>query len=204
MKTWLSLSLSCALCLFSLVPAGAEIVRSGFFEGDMSDLTPNPPAVPFAAGSNILTNPGFESGSLPPWTTTNWAVTSADANSGTYSAEDIGNFWVMQSFAPVSVGAINSITMWSRQPEPTIQAVDFFYSAVDFDEFLVFPGANWTFHDMTSQLRAAGNLEAIRIWGYSGGGPDEDLTRVDDVAIDAEGANATDTGTWGRIKGMYR
>ena len=117
---------------------------------------------------------------------------------------DIGNFWMMQSFAPVSVSDITSITMWSKQPEPTIQAVDFFYGPLDFDEFLVFPGADWTFFDITSQLRVSGNLEAIRIWGYSGGGPNEDLTRVDDVVIEAEVANATEAGSWGQIKGLYR
>lgn len=203
MKKWLSLSLSCTLCLLFTMPAGAEIVRTGFFEVEMSDLTPDVPAVPFSAGSNILTNPGFESGSLPPWTTNNWTVTNADANSGVFSVEDIGNFWFMQTFAPVSVNAINSITMWSKQPEVAVQAVDFFYSPADFDEFLIFPGAGWTFIDITSQLRATGNLEAIRIWGYSGGGPLEDLTRVDDVAIEADGANATEAESWGRIKRLY-
>ena len=104
----------------------------------------------------------------------------------------------------MSVSDITSITMWSKQPEPTIQAVDFFYGPLDFDEFLVFPGADWTFFDITSQLRVSGNLEAIRIWGYSGGGPNEDLTRVDDVVIEAEVANATEAGSWGKIKGLYR
>jgi hypothetical protein len=50
-------------------------------------------AVPFAqaqAATNVVVNPGFESGALSPWTScgsaTKVAVTTAQANSGTYSA----------------------------------------------------------------------------------------------------------------------
>jgi hypothetical protein len=132
---------------------------------------------------NVLVNPGFEDGALPPWTTNNWTVTNADSNSGTFSAEDIGNFWVEQAFTPVDVSTILSVTLFSRQPEEAIQAVDFYYGAADFDEFLIFPLAAWGQFDVTSELRGAGQLERIRIWGYSGGGADPDLSRIDDVDI---------------------
>ena len=51
-----------------------------------------------AAATNILDNPGLETGSLSPWYQnndfsdgTNWFVTDADSHSGDFSAEDTGN-----------------------------------------------------------------------------------------------------------------
>lgn len=164
----------------------AEEYRSGGFvlteEQVASMRLQSPSSFPQGVG-NVLTNPGFETGSLPPWTTNNWTVTNADANTGTFSAEDIGNFWVEQSFTPVDVTTITGVTLFSIQPEEAVQAIDFFYGPADFDEFLIFPTSTWTQFDITSELRPAGQLERIRIWGYSGGGPDPDLTRVDDVDI---------------------
>jgi hypothetical protein len=185
--------------------AGAATVRSGLFEADVSSV-PTPQGSPSQSLlTNLLGNPGFESGSLPPWTTDNWSVTGTDPHSGSFCAEDIGNFFVRQDFAPIAVGQINSISLWSKQPEGiAFQAIDFYYSAADFDEFLVAPGVDWTFLNITGQLRAAGSLQAIRIWGYSGGGPADDLTRVDDVVIDANVATPVEASTWGAIKRSFR
>jgi hypothetical protein len=193
----------CTLVLATSV-ASAATVRSGSFEAQVGD-TPSPQGTPpQSLLTNVVVNPGFESGSLPPWTTNNWSVTSADANTGTYCAEDIGNFWVLQEFSPIPVADINLISMYSKQPEGiAFQAVDFYYSGTDFDEFLVAPGVDWTYLDMTAELRAAGSLQAIRIWGYSGGPPGDDLTRVDDVVIDANVATPIEASTWGSIKRSF-
>jgi hypothetical protein len=184
--------------------ATASLIQSGSIVIDSSQLqTPKgDPSIQLL--TNVLINPGFETGSLPPWTTNNWLVTSDDAHSGTYSAEDIGNYWVRQDFAPIPVGDINSISFWTKQPEEAIQAVDFYYSVTDYDEFLVFPGADWTFFDITGELRGVGSLQAIRIWGYTGGGPGADLTRIDDIVIDANVATPVEAGTWGLVKNSFR
>lgn len=200
----LVIATSALIVLFVTAPAGAVTIQSGFFEIDSSTLAGPVQSDPIPVLSNILVNPGFETGSLLPWTTNNWSVTSGDAHTGTYSAEDVGNYWVRQDFVPIPVGDINSISMWSKQPVGiAFQAVDFFYSATDYDEFLVAPGVDWTFIDMTSELRGAGSLFGIRIWGYSSGTPD-DLTRIDDVIVDAVGATAVEPATWGRVKDSFR
>lgn len=199
------LTLLSALLLVIAPAVSAELVQSGFIEMDLNDYTPAENGTALDALANVLVNPGFETGALPPWTTDNWSVTGADFHTGAFSAEDIGNFWIRQDFAPIPVGDINLIAFWCRQPDgPAFQAVDFFYSAVDFDEFLTAPGHDWTFIDVTSQLRAVGSLVAIRIWGYSGGPPSPDLTRADDVILDADIVTATETSSWGRVKGLYR
>jgi len=182
--------------------AGAQLVQSGSFSMDLSEYTPPQNGQPFEPRSNVLVNPGFETGSLPPWTTDNWTVTGADFHSGAYSAEDYQNHWVRQDFSPIPVADITSVSMWARQPSgPAFQAVDFFYGVSDYDEFLVAPGDPWTFIDMTGFLRGSGSLQAIRIWGYSGGAPE--LTRVDDVMIDVVGTPAQET-SWGWVKVQYR
>lgn len=181
-----------------------RIAQSGSFVIDLDTIERDAPQTPYRGSSNLLDNAGFETGSLPPWATTGWTVTSADAQSGTFCAEGIGNNYVEQYFAPVDVNSINAIGLWAKQPEQAIQAIDLFYGPGDLDEFLIFPLANWSFFDVTSQLRAVGNLEGIRIWGYSGGGPDVDLTRVDDVVIDADVATPIQDSTWGKVKQLYR
>jgi hypothetical protein len=185
--------------------ATAQIMESGSFVVDLSQYTPPTHGEPFETRCNVLGNPGFETGSLPPWTTNGWTVTDEDAYAGIYSAESYGNIHVEQFFTPLDVSQVISVTMWSKQPEGiAFQAVDFFYSPTDYDEFLVGPGVDWTFIDMTSQLRPAGMLQGIRIWGYSGGGPEPDLIRVDDVIIEDEGGSPAQVNTWGLIKSLYQ
>jgi hypothetical protein len=182
--------------------AGAQLVQSGNLSVDLSQYHPGQNGQPFLPRSNGLINPGFETGSLPPWTTDNWTVTNTDYYSGVYCAQDIENHWIRQDFSPIPVAGINSVTLWERQPSgPAFGAIDFFYSPSDYDEFLVAPGDGWTFEDITSFLRSTGSLTAIRIWGYSG--PSPELTRIDDVAIDVQGTPAQET-SWGWVKVQYQ
>ena len=155
------------LLLAGVAPGLAAEYRSGGFvlTEEQVEAMRHASVAGVATGvGNVLVNPGFETGALPPWTTNNWTVTNADANSGIFSAEDIGNFWIEQAFPPVDVTTITSVTFFSIQPEAAIQAVDFFYGPADFDEFLVFPGATWGQLDVTSELRAVGS------WSASGSG----------------------------------
>jgi hypothetical protein len=115
----------------------------------------------------------------------------------------MGNFWIRQDFAPIPVGDVTEISMYSMQPEGiAFQAVDLFYGTSDFDEFLVAPGTTWTYINMTSQLRAAGNLEAIRIYGYISDG-EGDMTRCDDVVVEADFVTPVDNAAWSVVKSMY-
>lgn len=199
-----TLVLCLSLFLAPLVLA-ENLVTSGSMQVDLD----NPPeniitsTTPTAPRSNILINPGFETGDLPPWTTNNWSVTNNDAHTGVYSAFDVGNYWIRQDFAPIDVTQILSVSAWYKQPDIAISAIDFFYSSTDYDEFLVFlTTANWEFFDVTAQLRPAGMLQAIRIYGYSGGGSQS--TYLDDITIEVEGGTPTHEGTWGAIKTLFR
>jgi hypothetical protein len=202
--------LASALSLVSVLPspAAAETVRSGFSEIEMGSIVPPipGPTLPEALVESLV-NPGFETGTLPPWTTDNWSVVTTTPHSGTYAAYDVGNFWIRQDFAPINTGQVLSFSFWAKQPEAgqQIQAYDFFYSDNSFDEFIWFPPDDYAQVDGTSNLRPPGNLlVAIRIWGYQGGGKGPDETWVDDVSLDTSGATPVAATSWGRIKSLYR
>jgi len=132
----------------------------------------------------LLQNPGFESGSIDPWETTNWVVTTIYPHSGTYCASDVGNYSITQWVDTTPGSQVQSVTFWSRQPDqPAAQAYDFFYSDGSSEEFGNSPTAVWQQFDVTSQLNRSKSLVGFRIWGYSGGGPGPDSTYVDDVSI---------------------
>lgn len=196
--------LFCVMSLMLALPVSAELLRSGNFVVECDGNTGvREGAVNSARECNALINPGFENGELDPWTTNAWYVTDEDAYTGNYCATGVGNYWIMQEFAPIDVNLVANISFYSRQPEMAIQAVDLYYGPNDYDEFIVWPGASWTFHDVTSEMRPAGGLQAIRIWGYSGGGPDEDRTYVDDVMIEADLVTPIAEDSWSRIKQLF-
>lgn len=194
-----------ALLLFA-GGAWAETVQSGFVVMDLRDIRAGQSApVPTSTLVELLANAGFETGSLPPWTTAGgWSVVGTNPHSGSYCGFDVGNNWVRQDFAAIDTANILSVTFWARQPEVQIQAYDFFYSDNTFDETIWFVPATWTQHDITSFLRPAGNLlTGIRIWGYVGGPPDPDETYLDDVSIQIVGATPVDHSTWGEVKSLF-
>lgn len=186
----------------ALAISSQATIYSGLFQAEQGG-TPHQDT-PLGQRSNILQNPGFESGTLAPWTTAGWTVINTDFHSGSYSAQGVTNIWIRQDFAPVDVTTINSISAYEKQPSGiAFAAVDFIYSSdADYDEFLVAPGTGWTFIDMTSQLRGSGMLSAIRFWSYSGAG--DQITRVDDVNLDAQGGVPVEASSWGKVKALYR
>lgn len=192
------IGMSCAVA----VSAHAELIYSGSFVAEQGG-TPHEDS-PIYIRSNILQNPGFEAGVLDPWTSAGWTVISSDFYSGSYSAQGVTNIWIRQDIDPTDVTTINAITVYEKQPSGiAFAAVDFIYSSeMDYDEFLVAPGTDWTFINMTSQLRGSGLLTAIRFWSYSG--PGDQTTRIDDVVIDTEGGVPVDETSWGAIKALYK
>jgi hypothetical protein len=185
-------------------PAMAEVARSGSVVIDLDKYVPGVNGATFNPRGNILDNAGFETGSLPPWYSDDWYVTGADAHSGAYSAECDSNRIVRQDLDPVNVGSVLSISMWSKQPlGVAFQAVRLYYGPDGSDEFLVAPGVDWTFIDMTAEKRATGMLTGIGIWGYEMPEPGFYPTLVDDVFIDHV-TSPVESATWGLIKAMYR
>lgn len=158
----------------------------------------------FSVPVELLQNGDFETGVLQPWTTNNWIISTTDPHSGTYCAFDEGNYWIRQDFTPVDVSKVVSVTFWHKQPEVTVYGIEFYYGPSDYDFELIFPsGPEWLENDVTGLLRTTGNLEAIRIWGYSGGGPDPDYNYIDDVSIIYDEDVALDRTTFGAIKAMF-
>lgn len=192
------------LILFAmLVASGANAeIRSGSFVAQHGGTPENDQ--PIHTFSNQLQNPGFETGSLPPWTSNGWTVTNADHYSGTYSALGISNIFIRQDFGGIDVTTINAITDYEKQPSGiAFAAVDFIYSSdADFDEFLVAPGTDWTFLNLTPNLRSSGFLTGVRFWSYSGSG--DQATWLDDVTLDTEGTVPAQTTSWGAVKALYR
>ena len=153
-----------------------------------------------ARAANIVSNPGFETGALAPWfqdrdftgggPKEDWNVTSADAHSGTFSATDVGNLELRQDLPATPTASITEVSFWARHPDgPEPLAYDLFYSNGNDDEFVVFPGADWTFIDATSNLEAGTNLVAISVFGVSGGSPSS-RTFVDDFTVNGTPASA--------------
>jgi len=192
-----------------ILPAGAQAytVRSGSVIMDSSDIHTGQinPSSQNQSLVELLLNPGFESGSLPPWTTdANWTVVGTSPHSGSFCATDEGNHWIRQDFAGINTANVLSVSFWARQPTPQLQAYDFIYSDNTFDEDIWFPPSAWTQKDITYLLRPAGaTLIAIRIWGYFSTDPEPDITFVDDVAINVAGATPVGPSTWGEIKAHF-
>ncbi len=195
-----------SLAVLALTAAAAQAGAELYYSGSLVTDHPGVPQqdTPVLVRSNILQNPGFETGELSPWTSAGWTVINSDFHSGAYSAQGVTNIWIRQDFTPVDVTTINAVSVWEKQPSGTaFAAIDLIYSSdADYDEFLLNPGRDWTFIDLTSRLRASGNLSAIRFWSYSGGG--DQITRIDDVVVDTQGATPTMTTSWGTIKDLYR
>ncbi len=180
------------IILMSTLVEGGRISRSGNYvmEKDpgsgminIINIKDRTPFTPLADTVEQLVNPGFETGSLSPWQSPMWQVTNIDSHTGQYCAADVGNYWIRQNFSPVLTDSIISITFWSRQPDPQIQAFDFIYNDSTYYENIVWVPATWQQFNVTSYLPAGRTMVALRIWGYSGGNPPIDSTYMDDVSI---------------------
>ena len=159
----------------------------------------------YGAQVELLENPGFEDGVLTPWATDTWIIETTDPHTGVYCAFADGNHWIEQAFDPTDVNDISSFTLWMRQPESVISAVYMYYGASDYDSVLNFlTTADWTEFDHTGDLRSSGNLEKIKIWGYSGGGSDPDHTYLDDVSIIYEDYVGIENASLGSIKATFK
>ncbi len=93
--------------------------------------------------------------------------------------------------------------IWVRQPDVSIFAFDLFYGASDYDEDIFYlSGTDWEEFDMTGDLRSSGDLEAIRMYGYSGGanGP----TYLDDASVIYEDYVDIKSMSLGNIKATFK
>ena len=186
--TTVSIFIVVALILVAAaMPSSAQIVQSGNTTVDLSIMQRiNPqPVEPVMDETDVelLTNAGFETGSLPPWTTNNWSVVTNGPHTGTYCAYDLGNYWIMQSITPTPAAQIVSATIWERQPEGQISAIDWMYQGGSYSEDLIWLTSSWAQYNIAQFIDPGTIVIGLRVWGYSGGGPLPDESFIDDISI---------------------
>ncbi|MBZ5587553.1 MAG: hypothetical protein LAO05_03250 [Acidobacteriia bacterium] len=144
-------------------------------------------AIGAAEAAEVLSNPGFESGALSPWTTDGtWAIETTNCHSGSYCASDDGNYFIQQTFPGIPTNQIASITFWMRQPSAAIASYQLGYSDGSSSGTILIPTSSWTQFDVTSNLDSGKGLTRLTIWGYVGGGPGPFVTVLDDVSIQSQ------------------
>lgn len=167
-----------------------------------------------AHATNILSNPGFESGSLGPWTVGSnfctgsglpcspWSVTNTVSNSGSYSAVDVGNIELTQSFAAVATSSITDASFYVMHPLVQSSAVPMFVefgytdgtsSSMTIDT----TNTGWNLETVTSLLTPGEMVDSISVFGYvpsltviAAGDAGSAFTYVDDFDIDVAGTTS--------------
>ena len=135
-----------------------------------------------AAASNVLTNPGFETGTLSPWTiaSSSPTVTSAQAHSGTYSVAEFSGDEVKQTFSAIATSDITEVSFWALRDGGPFDSYTFFYGDATQQDFLLsaLGASGWNQYNVTSNLAAGKNLIGFGIFGTSPG-----PTYLDDFLI---------------------
>jgi hypothetical protein len=174
---------------FASYPAMGQMVQSGNIILDLSKVEREYPTAPINnTDTELLTNGGFETGTMNPWYHDgSWSISTHQPHTGTYCAYDIGNHWIRQDFTATPANQIVSVTLWERQPEAQISAIDFFYTNLPYSEDLIWLTTNWQQYNVTNFIEPNGIVNGIRIWGYSGGGGQPDETYIDDISVQTAG-----------------
>jgi len=149
-----------------------------------------------AGAVEILINPGFETGTLAPWTSNGALVTSADAHTGTYSVNADGAEFVRQDFGPVPTSAISEVSFWVKRLGGPFDDVEFFYSDSTTNSALISSSGNgWMFFDVTADLLAGKDLVALRVFGTTDLQNPSATAFLDDFSIQAQVAQAPEPAT---------
>ena len=139
-----------------------------------------------AYGTQLLTNPDFETGLFSPWTNDNsaqagsWTITSTGCHGGTYCVTDIGDVGLEQTFSPLNTAAVTSVNFWV---DPTnMITIALLYQGGGVDNFFFVPTGGqvgvWNHIDETLNLRSNAQLIGIEVFGFSGS-----ATKLDDFSI---------------------
>lgn len=147
------------------------------------------------SAANILSNAGFETGSLSPWALGNdlggtelWNVTSSNSHTGTYSATAVGNVEIRQNFGPISTSDILGASMWLEMPGSGIAFISLYYDDNTSGGSIFNIGSDWALYDVTSLLSAGKNLIGFGVYGCSGCN-DPSRTFMDDAVIETRTNN---------------
>ncbi|HKD04212.1 MAG TPA: VCBS repeat-containing protein [Terriglobales bacterium] len=144
--------------------------------------------------TNLLMNPGFESGALSPWVQgrdfcsspcRNWAAVQSMPKAGKFDGGDEGNIELVQNFTATSTSSLTKVALWVRHPAGSQPiAADLFYTDGTDDEFVAFTtDANWDALDFTADLATGKMLDGFSVFGFSGGGSINMNTFIDNAVI---------------------
>lgn len=149
-----------------------------------------------AQAISLVTNGGFESGSLTPWTsnpnggTVNWAVATDQTHSGGFSAKVSANALLQQDFIPTPTALITDFSAWVKQDPGALFSISALYSDGTTTDLFGTPSrTDFVKYDLTNMLDPGKLAVAIQVYGYDGGsqGP----TWLDDVSVQAVPEPAT-------------
>lgn len=148
-----------------------------------------------SAGAAPLLNPGFEAGVLSPWfqgigtldspQDEFWTVTQAAANTGQWSATNVGNNELRQDFAPIATSSIVEVSLFLRKEGVIglVSAIQFHYLDDSFSQHLITLSQFdvWERHEITNQLEPGKQLVGVSVFGVRADPPTR--TYVDDFVI---------------------
>jgi hypothetical protein len=138
--------------------------------------------VPCAVGTNVLQNPGFETGSTAPWVFGSGYNVVPEPHDGSFSVKSVGNVYIEQTFSAVPTSQINEVSFWTKKGAGGMpMSCEFTYSDGSKSSKSASAGTSWEFENITSGLSGGKSLVKLKMWGYSGGGGNQSW--IDSVKI---------------------
>lgn len=149
-------------------------IISSFFKAAAMAATLTFAAGTTAQAASLLTNGGFETGNLAPWTVQDATptVTTDEAHTGSYSVASFSGDRIRQNFAATSTALISEVSIWVKRAGGAFNSYQFYYDDMTTGSFLISDTggtSDWKKHDLTSNLAAGKNLTGFSIYGTSPG-----------------------------------
>lgn len=168
--------------------------------------------------SNIVENPGFETGGIEPWEHYKffefpgdpdpeelWIATTENPHSGQYCARGLGCRLIFQQiFAPVEVNSVTEFSCWLRQDQNVDLSINLVFDDPTDEEpgvgmllDMYLESTDWCFYDGLADLQNSAMMAAemlgdgCRLIGVGINGTETTYTYVDDWVVTPEPTSLT-------------